>query len=91
MVINPQNRSIFSNLVTIMSSPGKNTMEKPQDAGALLEWKQKKKEENKHQVETQLKEWINRMTIDHILLSDDMTKVTEIHLQPVDNYNMVYL
>lgn len=56
-----------------------------------MEWKKKRKEENKRQVETQMKEWINRMTIDHLLLSDDMTKVTEIDSQPVDNYNMVYL
>ena len=84
-------RSIFSDLVTIMLSPGKNTTKKPLDAGACLEWKQKKKEENKRQAESQLKEWINRMTIDHLLLSDDMTKVTEIDSQLVDNYNMVYL
>ena len=84
-------RSIFSDLVTIMSSPGKNTTKKTLDADARLEWKQKKKEENKRQAESQLKEWINRMTIDHLLLSDDMTKVTEIDSQPVDNYNMVYL
>ena len=74
-----------------MSSPANTTTKKPQDAVALLEWKKKRKEENKRQVETQMKEWINRMTIDHLLLSDDMTKVTEIDSQPVDNYNMVYL
>ena len=61
--------SIFSNLVTIMSSPGKNTTKKPLDAGARLEWKKKKKEENKRQAESQLKEWINRMPIDHLLLA----------------------
>jgi hypothetical protein len=54
-------------------------------------WKKKRKEENECQVETQMKEWINRMTIDqHLLLSDNMTKVTEIDSQPVNNYNMVY-
>ena len=49
------------------------------------------KEENKRSAETQLKQWINRMTIDHLVLSDDMTEVTEIDSQPVDSYNMVYL
>ncbi len=75
-----------------MSSPTSNTIgKKPQDPDALVEWKKKKKEENKHSAETQLKQWINRMTIDHLVLSDDMTEVTEIDSQPVDSYNMVYL
>ncbi len=74
-----------------MLSPANTTTKKPQDAVALLEWKKKRKEENKSQVETQMKEWINRMTIDHLLLLDDMTKVTKIYSQPVDNDNMVYL
>jgi hypothetical protein len=75
-----------------MLSPANTTTKKPQNEVALLEWKKKRKEEeNKCQVETQMKEWINRtMTIDHLLLSDNMTKVTEIDLQPVNNYNMVY-
>jgi hypothetical protein len=55
----------------------------------LLSWKWKKKkkeQENKRQVETQLKEWISKMTNDHLLLSDNMTKkVTEIGSQPVGN------
>ena len=75
-----------------MSSPTSNTIgKKPQDPDALVEWKKKKKEENKRSAETQLKQWINRMTIDHLVLSDDMTEVTEIDSQPVDSYNMVYL
>jgi hypothetical protein len=59
-LLNPLLALIFSDLVTItaMSSRDKNTMENPQDAVALVEWKTRKKEENKPQVETQLKEWI---------------------------------
>ena len=60
--------------------------------GCSLGVEEEKKGRNKHQVETQMKKWINRMTIDDLLLSDNMrTKVTEIDLQPFDNYNMVYL
>ena len=91
---------VFNPLLTLSSpiwSPschlraGQEYHEKTTGCGCSLGVEAKKKEENKCQVETQLKEWINRMTIDHLLLSDDMTKVTEIDSQPVDNYNMVYL
>jgi hypothetical protein len=58
--------------------------------GCSLGVEEEKKGRNKRQVETQMKKWINRMTIDHLLLSDNMTKVTEIDSQPVNNYNMVY-
>ena len=52
----------------------------------------KKKEANKHQVEAQLKEWISRISIDHIVLSQDMTSITAIDSKPVNYYNtMVYL
>jgi hypothetical protein len=51
----------------------------------------KKKEESKRQLEVQLKEWINNTTIDHIVLSQDMSSITEINSKPVSVYNMVYL
>ncbi len=46
---------------------------------------------NKRQLELKLKEWINRITIDHIVLSHDMSMITEIDSKPVNCYNMVYL
>ena len=38
-----------------------------------------------------MKQWINRIIIDHIVRSQDMTMITEIDSKPVKCYNMVYL